>query len=380
MTSSPGARIIVAVAGDAGGANSLAPVIRRLRAEGRSVTALAYKQAVDVWRRRGVDCEALPEDTTPGGAAERLRGAQADVFLAGTSVNGVDLEKRFIVAARRLGIPSLAVLDFWSNYRARFADERGGLAYLPDRIAVMDSLAREEMIAAGFEPDRLWITGQPGFDELDESRRRLTPQRRAEVREALGIVGDTAMVLFASQPIAAFYGDDTDGPSHPGYTEHTVLAALVAALDRIAVGKAPAIALVVRPHPREDASALQRHRARSIRVIVDGRGDAREVALAADLVTGMSTVLLVEACLLGCVVASLQPGLRSADVLPTNRWGATQAVFRAEDLEGVVGRLLLDEEARREAKAQAARLQFEPGATDRVVRLIDSMQGSGSQN
>jgi hypothetical protein len=302
------------------------------------------------------------------------------VLLAGTSVNGVDLEKRFVVAARRLGIPSLAMLDFWSNYRARFADASGGLAYLPDRIAVMDSLAREEMTAAGFEADRLWITGQPAFDELDAYRQRATPQRRAEVREALGVGDDAAMVLFASQPITALYGDDTGGPSHPGFTEHTVLAALVAALDRIAGGEAPPIALVVRPHPREDAAGLQRHRARSMRVIVDGRGDAREAALAADLVTGMNTILLVEACLLGCVVASLQPGLRSADVLPTNRWGATQAVFRAEDLEGVVGRLLLDEEARREAKARAARLQFEPGAAERVIRLIDSMQGLEPQS
>src|SRR5262249_19095073 len=98
MTRNRGAQTIVAVAGDAGGASSLAPVIGRLRGEGRFVPALAYKQAVDVWGRRGVACEALPEDTTLEGAAQRLRGAHAELLLAGTSVNGVDLEKRFIAA------------------------------------------------------------------------------------------------------------------------------------------------------------------------------------------------------------------------------------------------------------------------------------------
>ena len=60
-------------------------------------------------------------------------------------------------------------------------------------------------------------------------------------------------------------------------------------------------------------------------------------------------MLLVEACLLGCVVLSLQPGLRLADALPTNRWGVSQGVYYEKDIEPALESLLFDEQVRAEA-------------------------------
>jgi hypothetical protein len=95
--------------------------------------------------------------------------------------------------------------------------------------------------------------------------------------------------------------------------------------------------------------------------------------LAADLVIGMSTMLLVEACLLGRVVLSIQPGLRFADPLPTNRWGVSRAVYSQEDIEPAVTSLLFDEAARVEAVARTAKIRVEPGAAQRIVRVLDSL-------
>jgi hypothetical protein len=367
---------VLAVAGDPGGANAVGPVVLELLAAGRRVRALAYRQACEVWKRLGVPFEKLPEVADVDGVRRRFREAWPDLLLTGTSCNGIDLEKAFLAAARDCGAPSLAVLDFWSNYRARFADEHGALSCLPDRIAVMDEWARGEMIAAGFDARRLAVTGQPAFDALAAFRARATPAYREAVRGGLGVGPGERLVLFASQPLARLYGEDPADPRFLGYTEHTVLEALVRALDGIGRCRAEPITLLIRPHPRERAEDLVRHRGRATRVVVDDRGDGRDAALAADVVAGMTTVLLYEACLMRCVVVSLQPGLRSEDSLPTNRRGASRAVYREDEIEGVVESLLVDREARAEAIARASGMAVDAGAAGRVVQALDALAES----
>jgi hypothetical protein len=307
-------------------------------------------------------------------AKQLLGRVRADCLLSATSDNGVNLEKPFFAAARQLGIPSLAVLDHWMNYRLRFANEKGELLYTPDRIAIMDEQARQEMIAEGLDADRLVVTGQPAFDELAAFRQAATLEHRENIRQLLGVVPAERMVLFASEPISTMCGTEPSQPLYPGYTEQSVLGALVTALQRIARRRAEGIVLVVRPHPLEKLESLPHSIDGPLRLVLDGRGKGRDVVRAADLVTGMTTVLLVEACLLGCVVLSLQPGLRLADALPTNRWGASRGVYREEEMEATLTDLLFNETTRAEVKARTERIQVKPGAARRIVRLLDSLR------
>jgi hypothetical protein len=262
------------------------------------------------------------------------------------------------------------------NYRLRFANEKGELVYSPDRIAIMDEQARQEMVAEGLDVDRLVVTGQPAFDELASFRREATPQQRQAVRQMLGIAEEERLVLFASEPISVLCGTGATQQPHPGYTEQTVLRALLSALGRIARRRTEKIALVVRPHPLDQPETLQLSHNEPLRLVVDSRGTGREVVMAADLVAGMTTILLVEACLLGCVVISLQPGLILPDVLPTNRWGVSCPVYNEKEFEPALESLLFDERVRAEAVQRAASIQPEPGAARRVVQLLDSVTTS----
>src|ERR1041385_4519981 len=113
---------IVAVSGDPGGAEAIAPVLAAVAEKGASTHAYAYHQAVTAWTERGLAHEALSERTSEAECESILRRYDPDVLLTSTSVNGVDLERKFTAVARRLSIPSLAVVDMWTNYRKRFAD------------------------------------------------------------------------------------------------------------------------------------------------------------------------------------------------------------------------------------------------------------------
>ena len=97
--------------------------------------------------------------------------------------------------------------------------------------------------------------------------------------------------------------------------------------------------------------------------------------MAADLVVGMHSMALVEACLLGRPVLSVQPGLRFADPLPTNRLGASRAVYRHEDLLPALDELLSNSAARVALASRAAGLLPTAGAARRVVHALDALLG-----
>ena len=366
--------LVVAVAGDPGGARAVAPVLEELRAAGRvRVQALAYRQALALWTQRGIACEPLAEDLTAAAIGALLREARPALLLTATSANKVDLEKLFIEQARLLAVPSLTVKDFWSNYAMRFSDAAGRLCYVPDRIAVMDELARTEMIAAGFAPECLVVTGQPAFDDLAACRAAFGPDQRREIRAGLPLEADELFVLFASQPFAEVYGSAENSVAQLGYHEALVLGALREALAQLVRQHDRRVTLVIRPHPREQAEAFAAPADAGFRTLVSTGGDSRQFVMAADLVVGMTTVLLVEACYLGCPVVSLQPGLRQPDCLPTNRSGLSRPAYTLAAIAPLLEEMLFDPAARATARARLAHLAHEGGATRRVADLVYSM-------
>ncbi len=366
---------VITVCGDAGGAKAVAPVIERLRADGRvDVRALAYVQACQMWAERNLEFEELRLPMPSSNVAQILSTREAALLLTGTSVNPFGLEKQFIGEARRIGLASLTVLDFWSNYALRFSDDTGRLAFVPDLIAVMDDRALNEMVTEGFSPSRLVITGQPAFDELASYRSRMSPARRSTVRHSLGVGSEELLVVFASQPLSELYGTDPANPKYPGYDETAVLELLVDALDRVAEKYGQAIVLAIRLHPRERTDRFQTVYSRRIRLLVPTNGASScDVATAADLVTGMTSAFLVEASYLGCTTISLQPGLRLPDVLQLDRRGLGSTVYREEEIEPALERMLLDEDARPTAQVRLASIKLEDGATRRVAELAYRM-------
>jgi hypothetical protein len=364
---------VVVICGDPGGASALAPVVIRLRDGGKvTVVAMAYRQAITVWEAQKIDHQTVSENLGMGEAAKLLNGWNARLLLCGTSINGVDLELIFMQAANEIGLPSLAVLDFWTNYRRRFTSKPGELV-IPDRIAVMDEQAREEIVASGFPSGRVEITGQPAFDQFAAPCIRDYSTRSRELRNSLGVGIQDRLVLFASQPLSDLHGYDTSSPGHPGYTEATALPMVIRALEEVAYEDSVCISLLVRPHPRESLAMYDWVSSSSIKVLVSAAHGLHAVLVAADLVTGMTSVALVEACYLGCIVLSIQPGLEGPDPVPTNRSGLSAAAYTEDEARELLRRLLLDESAIAKMKRRLMDMGCDGQAGDRICNLTYRM-------
>lgn len=363
-------RNLTFVCGDPGGAAAIAPVIELLRSEyDGKLACFAYHAGLKLLRDRGIDCEELSESVSTQNARQKMESCATEVLVTATSSNSLNWEHAFIDAARQMEITSLALLDFWSNYSQRFSELPGDLRYLPDTIAVMDSLACEEMAKEGFPRQRLVVTGQPAFDSLESALETFDSKRREAVLSECGAPADSWLVFFASQPLREFYGPPQSA-GYLGFDEHTVLQSLVASLATLQHETGRAIVLVVRPHPREGKIQIS---SPDLRVHVTAEGRNADWLLAADLVVGMNSVVLMEACLLGCPVVSLQPGLSKPDCLPSNRWGASTPVYKQDRILETLRQLLTNTGAREtlQQSAQKLRQRMPPHAARKVVELLE---------
>jgi hypothetical protein len=365
---------IVIVCGDPGGASAVGKVIKLLELDRRVfIKPVAYKEAATVWDEMEIPYQKIPDDFTQESTLALLKKPDVKLLFTGTSVNSVDLEKQFIVGARQIGLPSLSLVDFWTNYTWRFSDNAGNLVYLPDKIAVMDEYACQEMIREGFDPSGLVNTGQPVFDDLADWRAQFSIQRRDEIRTQLGVRAGELLVLFASQPLTSLYGTDTFQTKYLGFDEWSVLEDLIKSLEDIKAETDANIHLVIRPHPRETVGPFMDYRSDSYPITVVETGSGRSQVMAADLVVGMNTELLIEACYLGCITLSLQPGLRHPDRLPTNRLGFSRAVYNQEDIKPALRELLLDEAARSRMLENVSKFKLKSKSAWKVASLIYKM-------
>lgn len=357
---------IIAVGGDAGGAAALAPVLQALQNDRSCHTrVLGYRQAVDVWSRSNIAVQRLPE-RPPVDPVACINGEDVNLLITSTSVNGVDHERRFLRWAAAALVPSVTVLDFWSNYAARFRDENDAKLILPSALAVIDERMKREMVAEGFPAERLFITGQPAFDSIHAFRTKWTESTRHAVRSRLGARAESYVVLFASQPLSQMA--DLVGSNTPRDDERELLETLVRSLDEIAESENVDILLAVRPHPRESLRPQEFPHSERIRLVLSADADPWSAALASDLVIGMTSVLLVEASLLGSVVVSLQPGGGRLDPLPPG----IVPVYDLATLRGTLNECLLDDERRAALRTAKTDWMIE-SATVRILALIRTM-------
>ena len=313
---------------DPGGANVIASLLAALEPDRRfAFDVWTMPRATPVFARFGSPAVEFAEDAAPAALAARWADPRPDVLVTGTSHYG-GFEAPLWDLARASGIPALAVIDSWVNLESRFRDGR------PDRVGYIDAAQAGALRALGFADDHLIHTGHPWLSHVRASARpRPAPQ------------GDPFVVLFASEPIASDVAAGVNAPF--GYDERDAFAVLHAvAVSRARAGRR--LELRVRFHPYESPEAFLARVAAlptvaGLSVVVDpGSRPAHESLAAAHLVTGIGSMLLLEAFALERPVVSLQPGTIRGNVFVAGERGLTPTVVDPTQAEVLLGPLLDD--------------------------------------
>lgn len=275
------------VAHDAGGAEVLSSLLRRL---GSDCPCVLAGPAVSVFSRK------LPD-------ARRADLRQAldcsNWLLCGTGWQS-EFEIDAIDAARAAGKSVVAFLDHWVNFRARFV--RGERVSLPDEVWVADEHA--EALAKVELPE---VAVRRVADPY------LADMRDQCAREGAGRAG-AASALFVCEPLREHAQRQHGDERHWGFVEEEALRYFLTQLP----GIQPSVErLVIRPHPSEPVDKYDWAASESPVPVVRGgtRSLVEEIADAA-LVVGCESMALVVALVAGKRVLSCIPPGGKPCVLP----------------------------------------------------------------
>lgn len=370
---------ILAAAWHPGSANAIVPVIQRLNCEDNvEVVTIGYQYSEKIFTEKNIKYETISAYNLKNVSVESmaclLEAESPDLVFTGASMQSAQIkdviEQTLILAARKKGVKTLALLDFWANPSLKFSDAHSNekFKFLPDKIAIPDKFAEEIMINEGFDAKNLVITGNPYYDELVTLKKEFSQKDKLRIRHDLRFGPDDYIILYASQPIEYDHG------SKFGYTEKTALRELLDAVKDLR-GKRK-MSILVKVHPRENQSNLEAIiKDYDLRVIVNKTYPIRPAVLASDIIISPSSTTLVESSYLDLPSISLQPGLINPDkdILVTNKLGITVPVYKHGEIKFVLEKLLFDNNYNLELAEKRKDFRTDGKATGRVVDLIYSM-------
>tara|TARA_Y100000588_G_C14157444_1_gene883315 strand:- start:149 stop:1186 length:1038 start_codon:yes stop_codon:yes gene_type:complete len=278
-------------------------------AKGRKVNEILFgglDAALYVLKEAGIETEQDIARSVLQTPTQMLRENGISIVVTGLSDRDDQTPQELWRAARSSNVHSIALADDSTlslpharqDFKERFRDSRGLLVF-PDVLCVVDEQSREAIIAAGMSRDATRVIGNLHLRRFQQLAKTVEQKKLTWLREIWGGNKKSQILLYVSEPITQMreYGKKRN---------HDELSLLEELLSQIQKGElsngVPCntnTMVVVRPHPRDDEKKfepyLSDHRPR---VIVSRHGSSAEAALAADIIVGITSMLLVEAATL----------------------------------------------------------------------------------
>jgi hypothetical protein len=358
---------------DPGAANFVAGLPEALEKHGWQTRLLADGFAYQYLLDRGIRPELVSK--SENSARELLTRLKPGLVIVGTSENPETLGFDLITAARTLGIMTLGVVDAFGNADYRFRGHTDNpLFYSPEWIAVPDQWTKEAYVDLGYPVERLAICGHPHYDYVLNTAARLAKQDKQRSRNK----------LFSSNhnnaPVIVFAAEVSTGLNPGQYrrmSDYTMTGRgtrtnrteiiLEEFLDALALCEQKYYT-VLRMHPKNTEEEL----APFLKYFNQISQEEPSLALvfAADLVVGMTSMLMMEAAIMGRPTLSIVPREVEKVSLPTIRLGITPCVTTREELRTVLPDLL----ARcKQPMAVDTDHWVHPGSLQRTVGFIEGL-------
>lgn len=361
---------VLICAEDPGACNYLAPLPAQLSAEGLTSAVIAHPRVAERVETWGAPVETPPLHADAAAVWAR-RAPRA--LVTGTTEFRDCLGLKLIDAARRTQAPSVAVIDMMANAEHRFRGASDDpLRHAPDWLAVSDAETLEAFAALGFPRQRIALCGHPHFDVVRARRAGLERRDRGALRRELfpGANGRKVVVFVAESVDQLDPGFSRRSATYTlrgrGGSDYRTAIVLEEFLD--AAAKLPEKPYVVlRLHPKNDPAEFSAYE-RELDFVSAG-GDPLPLVWAADAVVGMTSMLLIEAHLLGRAALSILPRSEERELIVTTANGITPVASSRDEICALLPTVL---DAREPARGSS---QLPDAALDKLVALIANVAG-----
>lgn len=320
---------ILLVAEDPGGANCLCALYNALcRNKAYSIKAMAEGVARHIFRQAGM--ELLSSDSEIS-----FKAFMPDFIVLGTGENSNSIDKQVIMLSRTLCIPTMYVIDYWTNACLRLLGPDGNsLFYAPDYLAVIDKNQKAEFTKLGFPPKRIFVCGHPHFSNVKMQASQLIKKSREKVFGELfpNLTSNKKSILFAAETLGGeqFRRNSRYTLKGRGSTDERTLIVLEELLDAVKEISED-IQVIVRPHPKNRTDDFKAYRSEISEI--SANGSSIEACYACDLTVGMTSMILLEAVIIGKPVVSIVPKKDEKDWLISNRCNASYCVWTRKSLK-----------------------------------------------
>ena len=290
----------------------------------------------------GIKSEMLHRSVS---AKELLSKFKPRLALVGTSANPDTFGFDLISEAHDSGVMTIGAVDTFGNADYRFRGRTvNPLAYAPEWMAVPDKWTKDAYISLGYPSERIAVCGHPHYDYVLEAAHKTKDGDRQVLRRVMFPLNhdDAPVVIFGAEPLIGLnpgkYSRKHDYTMKGrGNSVNRVEIVLEEFLDVMGQVK-PIPYLVLRMHPkntREELSSFLGHFHQ-----VSDEGISLELLFAADLVVGMTTMLLQEAAIMGRPTLSIVSRPAEKESLPMVKAGIIPCVSTQEELQVTIPDLL----------------------------------------
>ena len=348
---------------DPGAANFMQPLVAPMETLGAEVQVIC-----------GGECSAAFSGHAIAVQAGETLIEHASVLVVGTSENRDSQVHDLVAQARAATVPTIGVVDAQPNAAERFRGRKDEpLAHAPDWLLVPDDATRQVYESLGYDRGRIHVVGHPHYDQVLKEKRALDTVGRASIRRACfpRAANDQRVIVFLAELsdglVPGEFQRGTDytlaGWGDDDRRTHVVLQELLDALDCLD----PAPHTVLRLHPKNSPDEFARYGRLIDQVSVTE--SALEVVFAADLVVGMSTMLLAAAAVMGSPALAILPRRLERNWLPAVVGPQLPCVYTRPDIGPALNASWGDGQKI---------TRPEPGAADRAVAAISRVAGLSS--
>jgi hypothetical protein len=323
---------------DPGAANYIVHLPEACKEKGLSSVALAAGGARKFFKEHGATFEDVSGSENPSSI---LRRFTPNLLVVGTSENPESLGLKFIETARKGGITTVGVVDAFMNafYRFRGCTD-DPMAYAPNWLIVPDKWTKQEFVDLGFSAERTVVCGHPQYDFVLDRAKELESKDKKALRSC----------FFPEAPegkiVAVFAAEISSGLNPEQFhlsKEYTLFGrgGSQKRTDIVVEELLEAIALlperpylVLRLHPKNEVSEFAEYMQNFDKI--SREQPVLDMIFASDCVIGMTSMLLLEAALLGRPTFSIVPKKEEREWLPSIRSGLTMCVSTREELQALL--------------------------------------------
>lgn len=295
-----------------------------------------------------------------------------DFIITGTSAEDF-CEKYIWKSAEKFKILSFGILDHWVLYGIRFSkyniseiseyEFMKELIYMPTKVLVTDEYAKDGAIKDGILENKILVSGNPYFDYLLE--------KKEEIEKYVNKNQNEINILFVSQPLSALYNEDYVSNYYWGYNERTIFMTTISIIGKIAKKYNKRIKMIIKLHPKEEKNNFEdiilSNHYNNISFEVDRNTDGIELVLSSDIVMGISSMLLVEAVILGWPAMSIQIGLKRNNPFILDRINIVKSILNEESLYDDFHDFIINKEYKR------VYFPIDKGSIERIINYIEEL-------